>query len=177
MMRHIFIILAVLLLLCGVYILILNWDFVEELEYRLSRYHTFGEISVMVDGQEMNTDGMLLHFTCNRVEETVAINGNVFRLRTGEKGMNEYRLSLPLSAGEMEVEYLDILIEHFNHSWWYVHDMTVSIDISTEPILTASMSGSIFTRRRGGPEESVFEVQEKAIHEDDNLLHARTRSP
>jgi len=167
---------AMFLLFC-VLTLLLNLDFVDELEYRLSRYHTFGEITVMVDGREINMDGMPVHFINAGVEETAVIDRKRFRLRTGEKGVNEYRISLPLSVREIDIEYLDVHIVHINYNWWHVLDLTINIDISTEPTVIASMSGSIDTRTRSGPSERGFEILYKAITKDDNLLHVTTQGP
>lgn len=169
----------IFILLVGAFFLAQNWDYVDELEYRTSRYHTFGEISVLIDGQQINVDDIPLQFIYSDGNhmETTSINNNVFKIKKGEYGINEYVFSLLLSDVDVSADCLNIRVEHFNTNWWHVSDLSININISTEPLLKASMSGSIDTRMKGGSCDFDFETQEEEISQSNNILRVRTASP
>jgi len=171
-------ILFALIFLGAILILFQNLHYVNELEYRISRYHTFGEISVVIDGQKMDINDTVVQFICDgNITETTSLNNNEFRIIKGVYGLNEYQFTLLFSDDKLNIDNLDIRIEHFNTNWWHVNDLFININISNEPFPTASMFGSINTRTKNGSLEFSFEYQEKEIDFQNNLLHIRTESP
>ena len=168
---------TVLIILSGAFFLVENWYYIDELEYRTSVYHTYGVINFFIDEQEIGIHDVPLKFACGDTIETVSIKNNKFKIKKGEYGKNIFTFSLPLSGIDATVDNVIIRIVHFNTSWWHVNDLLVIINISTEPLLKASMSGSIDTRTKEGPCSFHFEVQEIDISPDNNTLQIRTDSP
>lgn len=170
---------AISILLGSIIIINTHWYIVDELQFRISKYHTLGNILVTVDEREINISDVPLQLFCDgNIVESTSIDNNAFSIRKGEYGLNEYRFILPLSNENLNINNIVIKIEHFNTNWWHVNDIFIYINISTETLLKASMSGSINTRdKENGTISFDFEVQEKVILQEDNTLQIRTESP
>ena len=175
----IFVTIIVLILLGAAFILATNSHIIDEFEYRTSKYHTFGKVSVMVDGKEINISDVPLQMLGDNgdIIESAIINNNKFNIKEGVYGINEYTFLLPIISEDSNEDHIVIKIEHFNTSWWHVNDVLININISTKPSLKASMSGSISTRTKGSPLCFDFEAHEKDITQVDNILRNRTLTP
>ena len=163
----------IIILLFGVF-LFQNQHHIDEFEYRTSKYHTFGKILVMVDGEKTDINGVLIEISddSGQIIENTIINNNKFHIKKGVYGINEYKLVLPLKIGNVVVE-----IEHFNTNWWHMNDMIINVNASTNPSNTAYIFGSINTRVKDGLLNFNFETPIKDISYNDNILKSRTQSP
>ena len=143
----------------------------DEREFRRSKYHTYGEIHVTIDGQKKNIDGMPVKFLYDPDRsETATINNGEFKIKKGRRGSNMYLFILPMSEEDKITEDIIVQVEYVNGSAWTVNDMLIDVNITTRPVLKASMSGYIKERTKGGGYSDFPFETEKEILEDGNIL-------
>ena len=150
---------------------------------RLSRYHTYGEILVTVDGKPYVIDGISVTMFYNTPKDgdtykSTVIRDNKFRISKGVYGLNTYSFTLPPSVwgGDPGDEGILVEVADFNGAWYTVFDLAVNVDIITVPSLKASMSGC-FTDKNFPNVSREFFISEKAITATDNTIYIRTASP
>ena len=139
-------ILIVLLCIISAAILILcNSSFLDELPQRLAPYHNNGKITVKVDGEQINLEGIEINqglfYMSTQNEKVATIKSNEFKFKEGSYGENMFRFIIPIKEfGNVTVEF-----GHFNTNWWHqVHyDIELNLITNADGTLTADISQKV----------------------------------
>ncbi len=140
-------------------------QYIPEIPSRLAKYHNTGNVTITVDGEKVNLNGVELLYKNDLGEniETVKLNDSGFKFKDGQYGVNTFSLKVPCDIlNEIAVEF-----GQFNTNWWHVcrYDVNVEITTNEDKTATAKMNTSIIVEDY----ETKYE-QVKTLTFDDNTI-------
>ena len=140
-------------------------QYIPELPSRFARYHNTGSISVIVDGKEVDLEGIPLTYIYETgdIIESINLVDSEFKFKKGMYGPNTFRLKVPNELlGEVIIEF-----GQFNTNWWHVCNYNIYIELTSNSngTVTADMIKAITVEKS----EKISEIS-KILSKNDNTI-------
>ncbi|MBQ4556635.1 MAG: hypothetical protein IJA60_03195 [Clostridia bacterium] len=146
-----------------------NPELMEELPQRLALYHNTGNVTVTVNGEQIDLDGISInegafYEVSSQIEKVVTIDNNAFKFKEGSYGTNMFRFSTPVN------EYGDVTVEfgHFNTNWW--HEVHYDIELNLITNFDGSLTADIFQTVSYGGEEQFSHSKTDILDKTNSLI-------
>lgn len=165
-----FILYAVVAIAALATILILgNPDLMEELPQRLALYHNTGDVTVTVNGEQIDLNGISIeegafYELSSQIEKVATIDNNTFKFKKGSYGTNMFRFSAFVN------EYGNVTVEfgHFNTNWW--HEVHYDIELNLITNADGSLTADIFQTVSYGGEEQFSHNRTDILDKTNSLI-------